>query len=673
LGSLPNVLAAPGPAPASPCVLELDGPMTPDRLDALRGAGANLLGYLPTNAFIADLSKSDLARLQALPWVRRAVAYQDQWKVAPELLLPQRAWTEPDRRSLAAAGVRVVSLWLFAERGPDATLASLAAAGAVTTSRELVAGTWCLTAHVPEGSVVGLATGADVQFAEEYSEFTTRSNAQVRAHVQSGTITATPFYDRGIHGEGQIAGIIDSRVNKDHCSFSDPEGDLPGPNHRKILAYNDTFGSVSHGTHVAGTLVGDGGTTGDTRGVAYLARFVYNTHPSASETSMFDRFNLHASQGARVHSNSWGADGVRSYDGPCRAIDAFLHDQEDNLIVHSVSNSSVVYNPENAKNSIAVSAAGGVGNENTMCVGGAGPTDDGRRKPEITSIGCNVASSNSSNACGTRFSTGTSMAAPGVSGAAILLRQYFTDGYFPSGSANPLDVFVPGGQLIKAMLVNGAVDMTGVPDFPNAREGWGRVQADNAAYFGGDARLLAIREVRNTDPRALSTGAEHTLLLGVGPGQPLKVTLSWADAPALANAAFAPVNNLDLIVEGPAGESFRGNVFAAGVSAPGGAADAINNLEQVLLPAASSGIWTVRVLGAAVNEGTQGYAIVVTGTVTDLTCPADFDLSGTADGDDVIAFFAAWDGASAASDMNRSGGVDGDDIIEFFTRWDAGC
>ena len=54
-------------------------------------------------------------------------------------------------------------------------------------------------------------------------------------------------------------------------------------------------------------------------------------------------------------------------------------------------------------------------------------------------------------------------------------------------------------------------------------------------------------------------------------------------------------------------------------------------------------------------------------------CLGDFDASGGTDGDDVIAFFAAWDAGDPAADVNSDNGVDGDDVILFFSRWDTGC
>jgi hypothetical protein len=71
------------------------------------------------------------------------------------------------------------------------------------------------------------------------------------------------------------------------------------------------------------------------------------------------------------------------------------------------------------------------------------------------------------------------------------------------------------------------------------------------------------------------------------------------------------------------------------------------------------------IVEAAVDE------VSLTGLVCDRACPADWNNDGGVDGDDVIAFFAAWDAGNA--DFNNDGGTDGDDVIAFFGRWDAGC
>lgn len=55
-----------------------------------------------------------------------------------------------------------------------------------------------------------------------------------------------------------------------------------------------------------------------------------------------------------------------------------------------------------------------------------------------------------------------------------------------------------------------------------------------------------------------------------------------------------------------------------------------------------------------------------------LPCFSDFNQDGGIDGDDVIAFFAAWELGGDDADVNADGGVDGMDIAAFFARWELG-
>jgi hypothetical protein len=224
------------------------------------------------------------------------------------------------------------------------------------------------------------------------------------------------------------------------------------------------------------------------------------------------------------------------------------------------------------------------------------------------------------------------------------------------------------------MLINSGQDMTEVPDYPNMREGWGRVLADAALYFDGDTRRLLVRDVRNASVESLITGQSAAFDFSVdAPDQTLRVTMVYADVPAEVNASFTPVNDLDLVVTSPAGDVYRGNNFSGGFSFAGGAADNRNNTEQVHLAGPSPGRWRVQVVGAAVNAETQGFAIVVTGAVSEAPCIGDFNRDGGADGTDVEAFFVAWENGEDAADLDENGGVDGGDVETFFEAWEAGC
>jgi len=683
---LVNLLDLPAFDAGEVSVILLDGPITVLRRKALADVGVTLMGYLPSNAFLADLGAAPPAAVKGLGFVMGAHAYQKSWKIDPVLRAGAHAmeFQTPERVALAANGDVGAVVWLFAGRAARPTLDMLAQVpGARVISSELVSGTHSIAMTLPAGSVGALADLPDVQYAEPLPEYSARSNANTRWIVQSNVVNSVPLYDRGINGTGQIIAIIDGGLAQDHCSFQDLVNPF-GPLHRKIQAYNVAPQFDFHGTHVAGTAAGDAGTTGDTRGVAYGARIVFNLWPSMAEASHLERYNLHYSQGAAVHSNSWGTNATNAYDGGCRAIDSFQHDLDDNLILFAVTNDPIaVRNPENAKNALAVSATGNAPsqNGNPCAAGGSSFTADGRRKPEVTAPGCGTVSASSATGCSTFALNGTSMATPAAAGTAVLMRQYFTSGFYPSGQARPEDAFTPSGALLKAAMVNSARDMTGnsagditkYADYPNAWEGWGRVLADDTVYFAGDQRRLIVEDVRNAAPEALETAESSTTDFYVNPcSLRLRVTLAYHDAPAEVNAALTPVNNLDLVVTSPSGVVYRGNFFDEGFSIPGGTADALNNLEQVHINSPEFGVWHAQVIATAVQAGPQGFALVVTGGVEPLGgCgSADFNCDGDVGTDlDIEAFFAAMGGAGPGdADFDRDGDTGTDADIEAFFR-----
>lgn len=45
------------------------------------------------------------------------------------------------------------------------------------------------------------------------------------------------------------------------------------------------------------------------------------------------------------------------------------------------------------------------------------------------------------------------MATPITAGSVLLIRQYFTEGWYPSGAARISNAYVPSGPLMKAVLL----------------------------------------------------------------------------------------------------------------------------------------------------------------------------------------------------------------------------
>jgi len=595
-------------------VIQLDGPITPQRRVALEQAGVQLGDYLPNFSYIADLSATTPAALASLGFVVWTGPYAAEWKISPLIGRRPIPYHSPQRQALFERGQVVLDVSLFNGMDANAALASMEAIAGLRIQRvdAFPDGDVEVTVTMPLDRVAELAAIDAVQFVEEAPDVTLRNNSN-RWIVQSNQNGVTPLYDAGIHGEGQVVGVLDGRVDVNHCSFYDPNHPI-GPTHRKIIAYNTSQGADLHGTHVAGTAVGDAGSFNNTRGVAYLAKMTYNTIPSFTDSGVYNALSTHHNQGARLHTNSWGNDGTTAYDGLARGIDRFSHDFEESLVMLAVTNLSTLKNPENAKNLLAVGASQDAPNQHQHCSGGTGPTADGRRKPEIYAPGCGTQSSYAGTSCSTTSLTGTSMACPAIAGSAALVRQYYVDGFYPSGAANPADSFVPSGALIKATLLNSAVDMTGISGYPSNLEGWGRVLLDEALHFSGETRTMFVADVWNGQGLSTGQSTDYTITV-TDSAEKLKVTLVWTDPPAAAGSGSPSINNLDLVVIDPSSTTYLGNVFSGGVSVPGGSADTLNNVEQVHVASPALGTWTLRVVATAVNQGPQGYAIVASGAI----------------------------------------------------------
>ena len=654
-------------------VVQLDGPLTKAESARLEAAGVELGQYLPTHAFMVETEGIDEALFDGLEFVRWHGRFEKNWKLAASVTeaAGDREFATPERRRLEARGEAALVLSLFADAAPEKTLASLAEIpGVVATGSAAMGGNTVLSVVAPKGRVAELTDLADVMSIEEAPEATPRM-ATSSWVVQSNINGFRPMHDNGLTGAGQIVGVIDLPVDADHCAFEDESGNS------KFLAILDNSFPTGHGTAVCSMVAGDAGDASspneDLRGIAYDAELVFNRIPSFSESVLIGDFEAAHDLGARVHTNSWGSDSSSRnfYNVWSRAIDVFTREHEDDLVAFASTNLSVLRTPENSRNVLATAASFDTPGQDTHATGGMGPTGDGRRKPELTAPGSGVRAA-SPGGCGASSSgLGTSFACPQIAAGGALARQYYTDGYYPSGAANPADGFTPTGALLKATLLNSGVDMTNESGYPTNLEGWGRMLLDEAMHFAGEVRTMMVADVRHASGDALTTGGEYELPFEVtDASEKLKATMVFTDAPAAPAAAFVPVNDLDLTVTSPSGAEYLGNVFVGGLSATGGSADDLNNVEQVHLEAPETGTWTLRVSGTAVNDGPQGFAVVVSGAVSEPSAPCAADLTGdgTVDSTDLGQLLAAW-GSPGAADFDGSGVVGNNDLGVLLASW----
>lgn len=599
-------------------LVQLFGPAGPELMTRLRSVhGLALNEYIARFAYVEKLSPEALGRLETDPGIRAVIPFEPAFRIAPGI--GQSKFRSEERRSLQGIWLRLV---LFADAAPEPVVETLEALGATsieTSDNREVGGYLTIQFILPDRSAVSdIARSAGVRWIEEVPE-SDDDNGNTAGTMQSGTPGATPVWDIGIHGEGQTISVMEGGgANVNHCMFRDPVNPV-GPAHRKVGLM--TPSTSSHAHFVAGIAAGDdinNPGSGANRGNAWASQLIFVR--GRSFLNMTTQLNTSAANGAFIHTNSWHGISVNgmnqaTYDLTSNEVDTFVWNNEGHVVLGSMGNIGEEQGPPGtAKNAIGINAGTTFPNIMNVGDGNPGPTAGGRRKPDVVTPGCGITSAAFDGACGMQTrGCATSWATPAAAAASTLIRQYYVDGYYPGGSANPVNSLAqPTGALVKATLVNSAIDMTGIAGYPSNTEGWGLVRLDNSLYFDGDDHVLEIAEFSNSN--GLTTGGSRIHTINVqDDGAPLIVTLVWTDAPGAAGAANPAVNDLNLQVISPDGsQAFLGNVFAGGVSVTGGAADSLNNVEQVLINTPALGLWNIVVDAAAVNVGNpgQGYAVV---------------------------------------------------------------
>ncbi len=608
-----------------------------DQARLSRAYGLSFDRYVAQNGYIEKIDPETLDRLSRDPAIGAIVRYGPELKIDPEL--GQRKFVTEERTAEPGLLLTVVA---FEDTSAESFVAELEERGAeiIAVTDEPENGILRVQVRVDTSNeALGLAEVEDVQFIEELGDVTL-NNGTTQWVLQTDTNNSRTIWGNGLRGEGQVIGHIDGVVDLGNCFFNDPNVAAAGPTHRKVVGLRNAKGDGQddHGTFSAANAAGEdvnndalSATPNANNGQAPRARLTHGNLYDldvviGGTVSFYAYLAAAASDGAFIHTNSWDDKSTSEYTQLSVDLDSFTWDQENHLVIIGPDNNGTIRPPDTAKNALVVNATQQSPNQGNFSSGITQFSLDGRRKPDLMAPGAGITSADGGTNCGTQVDSGTSFAAPAVAGHAALVRQYYTEGWYPTGTREASHAFTPSGALLKATLLNGTVDAVGIAGYPDAAgsgEGWGRLLTENALFFAGDARNTRVWDYRHAD--GLETGESLDLPLQVATnGQPMKITLVWTEPPGTVNSAAPVVNNLDLSVISPDGtQTFRGNVFNNGVSASGGTADALNNVEMVLIDQPAPGEWTIRVAATAVNQGKpgQGFAVVASADLTEPPSP----------------------------------------------------
>jgi hypothetical protein len=348
--------AAPRPSGPEYWLLDLLSGLTDRVVNQIEGAGAEIIERDPSGSFVVRTTAGSDA-LRGLPFIGSLRRYGIEETIeGAASLLPDaepepglaRAARRPAGRSRAAAtrrtGPRKDRFEAICHRAED----SQAVAQQIGTAGGKVLGVYGRTVRFiasrgdleAVADIEGVASIAKKSAARLLTDHALPLIGMRRVPPQPAEF---PF-----DGTGEIVGVADTGLDDTHEDFN---GRIVG-----VVALGRTGNATDpdgHGTHVAGTIVGDGSASrpqgqnhglGPLRGVAPAARLHFQSILDANgglgglPDNLADLFQPAYDAGVRVHNNSWGAYLQGRYDTTAMDVDQFVYDNPDFLPVIAAGN-----------------------------------------------------------------------------------------------------------------------------------------------------------------------------------------------------------------------------------------------------------------------------------------------------------------------------------------------
>lgn len=439
-------------------IVQFDGAAGDAARIALSDAGADVLNYVPDNAFKVRMTPATARAVEGLVGVGWVGIFHPAYKLSARL---------------TRDGTRLYRLRV--ENGADF---DTAADAVLDSGAEIIreGGNGILV--LADAAILDeLARVLDVAWVEDF-QFHERFNEYAGGVIMRGDSALTSGYD----GSTQTVAVADTGLGDG--TKSGAHADIPASRIAEIFDWPSANNSrcwsartdgardvdSGHGSHTAVSAVGDGGPGGEGQGTAPAADLVMQTvedfldfkglcalsypdgyYLNGIPLDLHELYQEAYDAGARVHSNSWGSAVAGAYTADSVNTDDFVWNNPDILITYSAGNEGIdgnsdalvdhdsIGSPATAKNVLTVGASendrggdygcdngiatcGGqndlgtygeswpsdfpagalasdaiAGNQEQMAAfSSRGPTDDGRIKPDVVAPGTWVLSGYSS-------------------------------------------------------------------------------------------------------------------------------------------------------------------------------------------------------------------------------------------------------------------------------------
>ncbi len=355
-------------------LVQFNGPIQASWQQAVAAAGAQLLDYIPDFTFIVKMTPATKATLEALDGVRWVGLYQPGYRIAPSLA--------------QGTGLADVTIVVFPDEDVTALAGQLQALGGTVLEVSQTHWKGKISAQIPRSQLDAVAHLSAVKWIEAAPVWELANNES--ADIMN---VRDVWNTHGLYGSGQTVAVCDTGLDQGSTSPASLHDDFEnGSGSSRVTAIYDRAGdgasdvNSGHGTHVAGSVLGNGIRSGSTPsghtypttayvGMAPEASLVFQAVENNSSGALTGipadlnvLFNQVLGNGARIHTNSWGSNVSGTYTSSSEDVDEFVWDHKDFTILFAAGNAGVdsdgngvidlysLNSPGTAKNCITVGA-----------------------------------------------------------------------------------------------------------------------------------------------------------------------------------------------------------------------------------------------------------------------------------------------------------------------------
>jgi serine protease AprX len=322
-------------------VIELDGPLLKEWKQEINDLGVRLISSIPYNNYLSKSTADQIKNLRKLDFVKNVSLYDK----SDTRLVEDYAYETSDTKGMERMEENLKYHAILHDKNDLEKTTSWFKANEIhveSAYNDIITFTAKKNNQQLLDSVRGLPEISEVQQDfpfETYNDF-----ARLLLHIDNNStsgIVNGNFSD----GDGQIIGVLDSGIDKEHSDFKDRI--ISAIREVKDLRPNDTNDYNGHGTHVSGSILGDGTKSNKKiRGIVPKAKLFFQSVGGegrsiiipTNERDFFELCDRAYNSGVRIYSNSWGSNLGSIYYISSRFFDGYALQHPDFLFVVAAGN-----------------------------------------------------------------------------------------------------------------------------------------------------------------------------------------------------------------------------------------------------------------------------------------------------------------------------------------------